>query len=213
MEGGGTSELFVLGDIGDYKNLEDMYPIASAALVGVNAAIAFTRFGSLGGFSLNAYYDTLGLEGVLANVTYLTIVFQLVRWLYSTFYTSGGRPWSPFVFVCMLIAVQLVHDLVIYYGAVSTIPSGKNEMIDIFKRYAAENGSRALAGHAVFLIFVAVAAMFYKESSNMFVFLAVVTSLYTMTFMLTTAGSKPPPPPPPPEKKKTVEERWNGPRF
>jgi hypothetical protein len=213
MEGGGTSELFVLGDIGDYKNLDDMYPIVSAAVVGVNAAIAFARFGSLGGISLNAYYDTLGLEGVLANVTYLTIVFQLARWLYSTFYTSGGRPWSPFVFVCILIAIELINDLILYYGPVSIVPSGKNEMIDILKRYAAENGSRALAGHAAFLIFVAVAAMFYKESSNMFVFLAVVTSLYTMTFMLTTAGSKPPPPPPPPEKKKTLEERWNGPRF
>ena len=213
MDGGGTSELFVLGDIGNYKDINDFAPIISASLIGINTAVTLSRFGSMGGLSMNAYFDTFGLEGILANTSFLVIMFQMARWAYTTFYTSGERPWSPFVFVCILIAIEFLHDLIFYYGPLKSIPAGKNDMIDSLKRYAAENGSRALAGHAAFLIFVAVIAMFLKESTFLFTFIVVNVTLYMLPFMITTLGPKPPPPPPPPssqEKKEGV--RWNVPR-
>jgi hypothetical protein len=63
------------------------------------------------------------------------------------------------------------------------------------------------------LIFVAVIAMFLKESTFLFTFIVVNVTLYMLPFMITTLGPKPPPPPPPPssqEKKEGV--RWNVPR-
>ena len=208
MEGGGASEFFILGDIGNYKDVADFAPIISASLIGMNFAVVFSKFGSLGGFSMNAYFDTFGLEGILANTSFLVIIFQITRWIYTTFYTSGDRPWSPFVFVCILIAIEFIHDLIFYYGLIKNLPSGKNDMIDALKRYSLENGSRALAGHAVFLIFVGIMAMFLKESTFLFTILVVSTTLYLLPIMLSTLGPKPPPPPPPPEKK----EQWNIPR-
>ena len=213
MDGGGTSELFVLGDIGNYKNVDDFAPIVSASLIGMNFAVTLSRFGSMGGFSMNAYFDTFGLEGILANTSFLVIMFQLTRWAYTTFYTSGERPWSPFVFVCILIAMEFLHDLIFYYGPLKSIPAGKNDMIDALKRYAAENGSRALAGHAAFLIFVAVIAMFLKESTFVFTFIVISVTLYMLPFMITTLGPRPPPPPPPPPSQGKKEGfRWNVPR-
>ena len=209
MEGGGTSDMFVLGDIGDYKNLNDLAPIISSSVIGMNVAVVLSKFGSLGGFSMNAYFDTFGLEGILANTSFMMIMFQLARWAYTTFYTSGDRPWSPFVFICMLIGVEFIHDILFYYGVIKAIPSGKNDMIDALKKYANENGSRALTGHAVFLIFVGVIAMFLKESSFLFTFIVVNLTLYSLPFMLTTLGPVPPPPPPP-EKK--AAPQWNVPR-
>lgn len=208
MEGGGASEFFILGDIGNYKDVADFAPIISASLIGMNFAVVLSKFGSLGGFSMNAYFDTFGLEGILANTSFLVIIFQITRWIYTTFYTSGDRPWSPFVFVCILIAIEFIHDLIFYYGLIKNLPSGKNDMIDALKRYSLENGSRALAGHAVFLIFVGIMAMFLKESTFLFTILVVSTTLYLLPIMLSTLGPKPPPPPPPPEKK----EQWNIPR-
>jgi hypothetical protein len=195
MEGGGTSESFKLGDIGNYTDLSDLYPIASASLVGINFGVLFARLGGIGGLSLNTYFDTFGLEGVLANVSLLVIIFQVTRWAYTSFYTSGGRPWSPFVFVCVLILVQLLHDLIFYFGALQSMPSGKNDMIDVLKRYAAENGSRAMGGHAAFLIFVAVIAMFLKETTFMFSTLVLVVAFYMLPFIITTLGPKVAPPP------------------
>ena len=213
MDGGGTSELFVLGDIGNYKEINDFAPIISASLIGINTAVTLSRFGSMGGLSMNAYFDTFGLEGILANTSFMVIMFQMARWAYTTFYTSGERPWSPFVFVCILIAIEFLHDLIFYYGPLKSIPSGKNDMIDALKRYAAENGSRALAGHAAFLIFVAVIAMFLKESTFLFTFIVVNVTLYMLPFMITTLGPKPPPPPPPPpSQEKKGGFRWTVPR-
>lgn len=213
MDGGGngTSDTFVLGDIGDYKQINDILPIVSASVIGMNFAVLLSKFGGLGGFSLNTYFDTFGLEGILANTSFVTLLFQVARWLYTTWYASGGRPWSPFVFICVLIFIEFIHDLIFYYGPLKSIPAGKNDIIDALKRYAAENGSRAIAGHAVFLIFVGVIAMFLKESSFMFTFIVVNITLYMLPFMMTTMGPKPPPPPPPPKEKEAAPQ-WNVPR-
>lgn len=213
MDGGGngTSDMFILGDIGDYKQINDVLPIVSASVIGMNFAVLLSKFGGLGGYSLNTYFDTFGLEGILANTSFITLLFQVARWFYTTCYSSGGRPWSPFVFICVLIFIQFIHDLIFYYGPLKSIPAGKNDIIDVLKRYAAENGSRAVAGHLVFLIFVGVIAMFLKESSFMFTFIVVTITLYMLPFMLTTMGPKPPPPPPPPTKEKAAP-RWNVPR-
>ena len=203
--------MFLLGDIGDYKQVEDILAIASASVIGVDMGVLLSRFGSLGGYSLNTYFDTFGLEGVLAMTSFIVILFQIARWFYTTMY-AVGRPWSPFVFVCILLAVQVVHDLMFYYGPLKTIPAGKNEMIDALKRYAAENGSRALTGHVGILIVVSIIAMFLKESSMVFTSILVSVSLYALPFLLNTSGPKPPPPPPPP-KKDPFEQRLTGPTF
>ena len=157
------TDMFILGDIGDYKNVDDMVGVAVAGLIGTDLAVLLARFGA-GGYSLNTFFDTMGLEGALSTTTYITLLFQIVRWFYTTFY-AVGRPWSPFVFVCILIAAQVVHDLILNYGVFSNLPAGKNEMMDALKRYAAENGSRAITGHVGLLIVVAILAMFFKESS------------------------------------------------
>jgi hypothetical protein len=215
MEGGGSQELFKLGDIGNYQDVGDATAIASATITSINVVAALTRGGVLGGFSLNSYFDTFGLEGILANTSLIVIIFQLARWLYTTFYTAGDRPWSPFVFVCMLLAVQIVHDLFFYYGVIKYVPSGNNEMIDALKKYSAENGSRALAGHSVFLIIVAAIAMILKEYSMLVSISLVTLTLYMMPYVIATFGPKPPPPPPPPAEKKSTNDtmRWNGSRF
>jgi len=210
MEGGGTSESFVLGDIGDYTQMNDVLPIVSASVIGMNFAVLLTKFGGLGGFSLNTYFDTFGLEGILANVSFITIMFQITRWFYSSFYTTGGRPWSPFAFICILIGLEFIHDIIFYNGVLKSVPSGKNDIIDALKRYADENSSRAFAGHAAFLIFVGTIAMFLKESSLLFTFIIVNLALYLLPLLLTTLGPRPPPPPP--EEKKPAAPQWNVPR-
>jgi hypothetical protein len=191
-------ESFTLGDIGDYKNIEDAVPIASASLVCLTIALTLARFASLGGYSLNSLVDNFGLEAVLAHTSFVLIIAQLARLAF----TMMGRDWSPFVFVCVLLAVQIVHDLIFYYGPLTI--SGKNDMIDGLKRYVDENGSRVLTGHSVFFIFVAVVAMFFKENT-MLTFLSGVVALYLIPFVITTVGPKKPVPKEAPPKKATWE--------
>lgn len=216
MNGGGADDTtFKLGDISQYNEVSDLGSIASASLVGLNMALIGGRIGGLGGLSLNAYFDAFGIEGFLSNISLILILFQAARWGYTSFYNVGGsRPWSPFVFVCILIGIQLLHDLIFYYGAINMVPSGKNEMIDVLKKYSAENGSRALGAHSLFLIVIAVIAMFLKEASLVFGFIVTSVAVYLMPFIIATFGPKPAPPPKIVEKKESVGmANWNGPRF
>jgi hypothetical protein len=208
---GSQDDFFRLGDIGDYKVTDDILPIGSATIIAINFAAMLTRMGIIGGNSLNTFFDTFGLEGILANTSLIVIMFQIARWGYTKAYTETGHSWSPFVFVCALLVVQLLHDVFFYYGAINAIPIGNNEMIDALKKYSKEHGSRALAGHAAFLIFVAVLAMFFKERTFLFTFIAVNLTLYILPFVITTFGPKPPPPPV--VEKKQVSPGWNGPRY
>ena len=201
MEFKGTSEdLFRLGDIGNFHTADDIIPIGSATIFAINIVAMLTRLGFVGGKTLNTYFDTFGLEGILANTSLIVILFQLTRFANTKLYTDAGKAWSPFVFVCALIVTQVLHDLVFYFGVVNVIPSGNNEMVDALKKYSNENGSRALASHAGFLIMVAVVAMFLKERSLIFIIMTSIFTLYLLPYVLTTFGPKPPPPPPPKEK-------------
>ena len=212
LESPQQTDMFILGDIGDYKNVEDIVAVAAASLLGTDLGVLLSRVVGLGGFSLNTYFDTFGLEGVLANMSFIVILFQATRWVYTTFY-AVGRPWSPFVFISMLISAQVIHDLIFYHGVLQSMPAGRNEMIDALKRYAGENGSRALTAHVGFLIVVGIIAMFLKESSAIFTVVVVALGLYALPFLLNTSGPKPPPPPPPPPKKDPYEQGFSGPRF
>lgn len=192
MEGGGAvNDAFKLGDIGDYRDTGDIWPIICAAFVSMNFGIAASRLGGIGGLSLNTYFDTFGLEGFLSNSAWIVILFQVARWLYTTAYTVGAsRPWSPFIFICALIVVQLLHDLLFYFGLIRLMPSGYNDMVDALKKYANENGSRALLGHSIFLIFTGVLAMWFKETTFLFSLIVVNLALYMLPFVITTIGPK-----------------------
>jgi hypothetical protein len=202
MEGGGANdELLKLGNLGDYKDLGDLVYITSAAVVALDATVALNKFGSIGGVSLNTYFDTFGLEGMLANVMLVVLLFQVARVGYTTIYASGGRVWSPLVFVAFVLVAQLLHDILFYFGAINTLPTGVNTMIDALKGYAKENGGRALGGHITFMILVATLAMLYKEFSPILLGTIVIIALYLLPYLINSRGPMPPPPPPPPPKK------------
>jgi hypothetical protein len=187
---GGAAEGFRLGDIGNYTEVADFYPIGIASLFGINLAIASARLGNIGGASLNTYFDTFGLEGVLANAALITIIFQITRWIYTVAY-AGSKPWSPFIFICILLAVQFAHDIIFYYGAINVLPSHMNEMIDLLKGYAKHNGATALGGHALLIGVIGGLAMIFKETTIVVRLCIIIGTIYAMPYLIAMARSKP----------------------
>ena len=208
VQDGGGKEYIKLGNIGDVGDIHDIYTIASASIVGINIAIAFARLGNLGGLSLNAFFDTFGLEGFLATMFLILIFMQLARWVYTVFYTAGGkREWSPFIFVCIVLLTQVVHDIFFYYGVIDKVPYGENSLVDSLKRYVTENGGQSMGGHAAFLILVSVLSMIFKEISGVLRIFISCLSLYLLPFLISAAARKKTPPPPTKEQVAAMEAK------
>jgi hypothetical protein len=181
---GGSVEAFRLGNIGNFADIDDFYPMTIASVFGLNLAIIAARIGNVGGASLNTYFEAFGLEGILANIALIILILQISRFGYTKGY-GLTKPWSPFIFICIVMAVQSLHDILFYFGAVNILPSGKNEMIDSLKEYAREHGGTALGGHAFFLIIIAVAAMIFKETTAIVRIVSIALFLYMMPYIIT----------------------------
>jgi hypothetical protein len=207
QSGGGLDLQIKLHDIGDYTEVNDFRSIISGSFVAINMALALGRMGALKSVTFNSYFDIFGLEGILANTSLAVLVIQVARWVYTRFYAAGGRPWSPLVFFAIVASVQTVHDLIFFYGAVNILPSGINEMIDALKAYAKENGSRAVGGHAIFIVVASLFAMLTKDISFLNQFLIVTLTFYLLPFIISIIAPKnraqaqaPAPPPAPKEE-------------
>lgn len=205
MEGGGSS--IYLSDISDYHNIDDLYTIISSSFFSITLLLVATRIGNLGGLSLNTYFDIFGIEGVLSNTMLITIIFQVTRYFYTVLYAKADKSWSPFVFICGLVGVQILHDVLFYYGVINLLPSGKNEMIDILKQYSKENSTSAIGGHSGLFILTALVAMIMNNMDMVSKAVLFGIILYTLPFILSIVYKKPAPPPPPPKKEEMQDKR------
>jgi hypothetical protein len=155
---------FELGDISNFREVSDLLYIFFGILTVDVIVLFLTRYYKVGGKYLNEWYDKFDLLAVLADVLIILIGFIIARYLYTIyFYEKFG--WSPIYFMILLVVVQLIHDIIFYFGVIKPIPEGHNQMMDVFKRYADDLGGVVLGGDALLMIFSALFAMIYKSIS------------------------------------------------
>jgi hypothetical protein len=155
MDGGGFA--FAPGKPSDLPNLSIVkevehlpYFLGAAILVNV-LSIALARGYQVGGKTLNDWYDSFGYEAITVDLAGLLLLFITGQAIYTQ-YVTPVYGWNPLYFVIILVILQVLYDLALYYGVINTVPKGQNEIIDLFKRYAEENGTTALARDALLMI-------------------------------------------------------------
>jgi hypothetical protein len=189
MQGGSPSSFMTnmndLPNISDFNDVTNL-PFLLAGILFVDVFVLFlTRYYQVGGKTLNIWYDTFGLEGVIADVGIIFLGFLLTQYLY-TFYVAPIYGWSPFLFVVLLVGIQLLHDGAFYYGVIKPIPKGHNAMIDTYKLYAEENGGMILAGDALLMIGSAIATFgLLSIPTPAAIFISALT-IYTLPHILNT---------------------------
>jgi len=204
--GGGSSSLIHLSNIGKYESIDDFATILNAGFFTTFLAIVSARIGGLGGLSLNMYFEFFGLEGILSCVMLIAILFQIARYFYTTMYGTYERAWSPFIFICFLVGVQVVYDLAFYYGVVNVLTKGQNTIVDIIRAYVNENKLGALGGHTVFMVLTALVAMILSESSDLSKYVLFGTLAFLIPYALSIRHTKPAPVAPPPPKEEKMED-------
>lgn len=179
----------LLGDITDYANIGDWSYILLAILIVDLIVLVLTRyFPDLLGKNLNVWYDRFGLNAVISDVFIIAIGFALARYAYKYFQPISYDGFNLWVFLALLVGIQLIHDIVFYLFVIRPIPTGHNRMMDVFKDYAASGGGKILVADAAMVLASAFFAMILKETSADIVTLVGLFSVYTLPYILETTN-------------------------
>ncbi len=176
-----------LPNISEFSNLDHLPYLAAAILIVDVIALFLTRYApeKVGGDTLNEWYDRFGLEGVIADVGVILLGFVLAQFIYTR-YIAPTYGWKPFLFVLLVVGIQVVHDTAFYFGVIKPMPKGVNDMIDTYKRYAEENGGLIIPGDSLLMIGSALVAFGLESIPAEWAAFAGILGLYALPHILNT---------------------------
>ena len=172
-------------DITNYKNIGDWFYLVPAVLVVDVIVIFLSKYpGNNPTFkvnSLNEWYTKFGLSAVASDVLSILLGLMVTRYIYTTLNLK-----NPLLFLLILVLFQLAHDIFFYTQVILKLPKGHNQMIDVFKSYADENGAKVLVADAAMMVSSAVLASLLKSSQGHVTIATLLISLYSMTSLIYT---------------------------
>ena len=169
----------MFSDISNIANNTDLFYILTGTIIIDLIVILLARINILGK-QINIWYDTFGLSAVILDVLISIIGIIITRYIFSIF----NLTFSPFYFIAILVFVQLVHDMLLYVFIIKPTPYNVNSVIDIYKDYAVENGSKILLADALMLIGSAVIAMNLKSMDMHVTTTLLIVSSYFIPYAL-----------------------------
>jgi hypothetical protein len=137
------------------------------------------------GKDINVWYNEFGLNAVIADVMSIVLGFLLTQLIYS-FAVFPHIGYSLPVFIAVLLAVQLTHDMLFYKGVIQPIPVGHNGMIDVFKTYAAAGQGRILVADAGMMVGSALIASALVGLPTVATLFVGSLAVYAIPYILTT---------------------------
>ena len=168
-----------LKKLSNYKDISNVPYILFGALIIDLIGIALTKRGLLG-LNMSIWYNDFGLSAVLADTLIIVLGILIAQYLYTEFFSKS----SPLLFLVLIAAVQLLHDILFYLFAILGTPKGQNKVMDLFKAYAKENGSNILIADLIMVLgTTGVAAAAQSLSQPLFVFLSIL-AVYTVPYII-----------------------------
>ena len=164
------------------NSVSDIVKLFFAVLSLDTSVLFLNRHIDVGGKSLNKWYDRFGLVAVLSDVTIIMIGFLIANFAYPFIFGT----YSIVVFLALVVAVQAIHDTLFYFFVIKPFPKGENQLMDVFKEYAAENGSKIILGDAGLMLGSAAFMELYKRLSPLNASALGVFTVYCLTYILYT---------------------------
>jgi len=184
--GGGRAFSSSLPDISNWRDPTLFATIVISVLIVDTIVLFFTRyFPDTLGKPLNQWYDQFQLSAVISDVGIIVIGFVLAQVLYTYFF-APTYGWNVWIFLALLVGVQVLHDLFFYFAVIQPIPKGHNEMMDTMKAYSKGAGSMILVGDALLMLASAAMTMALKDQSIPTLMFAGLGAAYTIPYILTT---------------------------
>ena len=165
--------------LSNYKNVSNLPYIIFGALIVDLIVLAMTKMSLLGN-SLKVWYDNFGLSAVLADTLILVLGVIIAQYIYTEYFVKS----NPVVFLVILAAVQLIHDVLFYQLAILGTPKGQNKVMDLFKTYAKEMKGGILLGDLIMIYgTVGIAVVASDLNQPLFNFLSVL-AVYVVPYII-----------------------------
>jgi hypothetical protein len=143
------------------------------------------------GKPINDWYDKFTISAVFADVFSIVIGIILAYIIYTKLIKKPEQEFDLGIFLGITILVQVIHDLVFYFGIVKQLPRGHNKMIDVFLEYGQYGGIGILFIDAVMMILTVltfyVMTNYFDEVSKLLSFAVV---FYALQYIIYTPRQK-----------------------
>lgn len=175
----------MLTNIANFNNNVDWFYIVIGAIVVDFIVIVLAKYPGPDPYfkvnALNDWYERFGAVAAASDITSALIGIAAARYIYTSF---GLK--NPLLFIACIVAFQLFHDVFFYLAVILKLPAGENQMIDVFKAYATENGAKILVADALILLGTAAIGSFLKALPLHYTVSTALVSIYAMTYILYT---------------------------
>jgi hypothetical protein len=173
-------------DISDYYEVSDWLFIGLAVLL-VDLFVLFLvrYFPDVFGKAINIWYNRFKLSAVISDVFIIMIGFGIARYIYTE-YIYPKYDWNAAYFTGTAVIVQIIHDVLFYFGVIKPITPGHNAMMDVFKTYAESGGAKVIAADSAMMIASSFFSMALKAApAHITVFIGLIAA-YVLPYILET---------------------------
>ena len=127
------------------------------AVLWVDLIVIFISLYGVFGKTIREWYAKFGPVAVLSDCLIIILGIMLASLIYPTA--------STLELILLALTVQLVHDLLFYVLVIEKLPEGQNGVIDLFKKYASENGYHILIADAL-MVTSSILGQYYLETQS-----------------------------------------------
>lgn len=172
----------MLQDISTFNKLQDYLPMLNGSIMAdiiILLIVYYTPY--FNSSMLMKWYEDYRLSAVIADVLILVIGLIITRYIY----TKLGLKWNIFIFLVILLGVQIIHDY-LFYIFFSSLPRGVNKMLDVFKDYAKEVNYGAILGDSFMIVIAALLSSYFANLSLHGNLILLICSVYLIPYILYT---------------------------
>jgi hypothetical protein len=170
----------MFGDISNINDNTDLLYIITAVVIVDMIVILIARDTKIFGNAINTWYDKLGINAVILDVLIIVIGLIITRYLFYVIELD----FSPELFILVALTVQVIHDSALYEFVIKPYPAGNNQVIDVYKAYANEEGYYIILGDSAMVLSSAILAMYLKNKPMHETTTLLVVGLYIIPYFL-----------------------------
>jgi hypothetical protein len=151
-------------------------------LLDIAAAVVWVDFVTIAlhkllgfGKSLDKWYKHFGIVAVISDCLVIILGTLVAKMLF---------PQYPLLYTA--VAIQIVHDLIFYQFIIIPTPRGHNQIIDLFKEYAAENSWKIVVYDSLMVASTVLLAQQFATMKKSSVAFLGLLGAYALTYIIYT---------------------------